>query len=190
MTTPRSLEDQRREFASRRLLAMPLAGTIAWTVAGVAGALLSPVQATWTLFIATGSIVYLGIFISRFTGEHFTARDRPKNTFDTLFFLTVGMSLLVYAIAIPFFMVDYTSLPLTVGVLAGLMWLPVTWIIEHWVGVFHAVARTLLVTAAWFLFPAQRFTVIPVVVVAVYVVTIVALEQRWRGLRERTPRVA
>ena len=183
MSTSRSLEAQRREFASRRLLAMPLAGTIAWIAAGVAGALLPPVQATWALFIATGSIVYLGIFLSRFTGEHFTSRTRPKNTFDTLFFLTVGMSLMVYAIAIPFFMVDYTSLPLTVGVLAGLMWLPMTWIIEHWVGIFHTVARTLLVTAAWFLFPTQRFTVIPAVIVAVYAVSIIALEQRWRVVR-------
>ncbi len=183
MSTERSLDEQRREFASRRLLAMPLAGTIAWAVAGMAGVVLSPVGATWTLFIATGSIVYLGIFLSRFTGEHFTDRTRPKNSFDTLFFLTVGMSLLVYAIAIPFFMVDYMSLPLTVGILAGLMWLPMSWIIQHWVGVFHAVARTVLVTAAWFLFPTQRFTVIPAVVVAVYAVTLVALDRRWRAVR-------
>jgi len=47
---------------------------------------------------------------------------------------------------------------------------------------FHAVKRTLLVTACWYLFPTQRFTVIPAVIVAVYAVTIVALEQRWRAL--------
>lgn len=182
MTTERSLDDQRREFAARRFLAMPLAGTIAWIVAGIAGALLPPVQATWALFIATGSIVYLGLVLSRFTGENFTSRTRPKNTFDTLFLFTVGMSLLVYAIAIPFFMLDYTSLPLTVGILAGLMWMPLSWIIRHGVGLFHAITRTVLVTAAWFLFPTQRFTVIPAVIVAVYVVTIVILERRWRAL--------
>lgn len=136
MTTERSLDDQRREFAARRFLAMPLAGTIAWIVAGIAGALLPPVQATWALFIATGSIVYLGLVLSRFTGENFTSRTRPKNTFDRLFLYTVGMSLLVYAIAIPFFMLDYTSLPLTVGILAGLMWMPLSWIIRHGVGLF------------------------------------------------------
>jgi hypothetical protein len=182
MSTDRSLDVQRREFANRRFLAMPLAGTLAWIVVGVAGAVLPPVQATLALFIATGAIAYLGIFLSRFTGEHFTSKSRPKNTFDTLFFYTVGMSLLVYAIAIPFFRLDYTSLPLTVGILAGLMWMPMSWIIQHWVGLFHAIARTVLVTAAWLLFPEQRFTVIPAVIVAVYVVTIVTLEQRWRAL--------
>lgn len=40
----------------------------------------------------------------------------------------------------------------------------------------------LLVTAAWYLFPTQRFTVIPAVIVAVYAVTIVVLERRWRTL--------
>ncbi|MDX2183708.1 MAG: hypothetical protein SFW08_06985 [Gemmatimonadaceae bacterium] len=97
MTDERSLDEQRNEFASRRLLAMPLAGTIAWTAAGIAGLVLPPVQATWALFIATGTIVYLGLLLSRFTGEHFADRRRPKNTFDQLFFLTVGMSLLVTA---------------------------------------------------------------------------------------------
>ncbi len=188
MTDERSLDEQRNEFASRRLLAMPLAGTIAWTAAGIAGLVLPPVQATWALFIATGTIVYLGLLLSRFTGEHFADRRRPKNTFDQLFFLTVGMSLLVYAIAIPFFMVDYTSLPLTVGILAGLMWLPTSWIIQHWIGLFHAIARTVLVTAAWFAYPTQRFVVIPAVIVGVYAVTIVVLERRWRArLGTRVP---
>jgi hypothetical protein len=180
--TARSLDAQRREFASRRFLAMPLAGTIAWTAAGVAGAALPPVGASWALFIATGSTVYLGLFLSRFTGERFTDRNRPKNTFDTLFFTTVAMSLMVYAIAIPFFLHDYTSLPLTVGILAGLMWLPLSWILEHWVGIFHTVSRTLLVTAAWYLFPTHRFTVIPAVIVAIYAVTMLVLERRWRAL--------
>ncbi|WP_216859035.1 DUF7010 family protein [Hymenobacter citatus] len=122
MTTPSSsLEQQRAQFAARRLLAMPLAGTLAWAVVGVAGLTLSPTQLVWVLFLSTGSIVYLGMFFSRFTGEHFLNRTNPKNEFDTLFFSAMAMSLLVYAIAIPFFQADYTSLPLTVGILTGLM---------------------------------------------------------------------
>ena len=92
----------------------------------------------------------------------------------------------VPAIAIPFFRVDYTSLPLTVGILAGLMWVPLSWIIQHWVGIFHAVARTVLVTAAWYLAPHHRFVVIPAVIVGVYGVTIVILEQRWRAVSRST----
>ena len=124
------------------LTTMPLAGTIAWSLVAVAGATLPLGLAVWALFILTGSIAYLGIVLSRFTGEDLTAKDRPKNSFDRLFFLTVFQALLVYSIAIPFFLQDATSLPMTVGILSGLMWAPLSWVIEHWIGLFHAIFRT------------------------------------------------
>jgi hypothetical protein len=181
-TAPRTLDEQRREFASRRGIAMPLAGMVAWGVVGVAGTFLPPAPEVWVLFGATGSIVFLGIFFSRFTGENFLDKQRPKNVIDTLFLHTVAMALLVYAIAIPFFQADYTSLPLSVGVLSGLMWVPFSWIIGHWVGTFHTLARTALVTAVWYVFPHTRFIVVPAVIVAVYAVTIIVLEVRWRRI--------
>ncbi|MEP7354250.1 MAG: hypothetical protein ABI824_13565 [Acidobacteriota bacterium] len=176
----RSLEEQRREFASRPLLAMPIAGAIAWSVVGCGGMLLPSRAAAMVLFVATGMTLYLGMFISRFTGENFLDRSRPKNAFDALFFFTVGQSLLTYAIAIPFFMVDHTSLPLTVGILTGTMWLPMAWILQHWVGLFHGLTRTSLVVTAWYVFPAHRFVVIPAVIVAVYLVSIAVLARRAR----------
>ena len=179
----RSLDEQKLEFARRRGLAMPLAGLIAWSLVGIGGLVLPKIVEVWLLFGATGAIVYLGMFLSRFTGEHFLDPNRPKNAFDALFLRTVGMSLLVYAIAIPFFLVDYTSLPLTVGILSGLMWLPLSWMIDHWVGTFHAVTRTLLVSAAWYLLPHARFVAVPFVIVALYAVTITILEQHWRTLQ-------
>lgn len=124
--TERTLEVQRREFAARRFLAMPLAGTVAWLVVAVGG-VLAPRAAWLVLFIATGSIAYLGIGFSKLTGEDFLDKTRPKNAFDSLFFHTVAMSLLVYGIAIPFFMIEPSSLPLSVGILSGLMWLPISW---------------------------------------------------------------
>lgn len=183
LNVPRSLDDQRREFAQRRGLAMPLAGAVAWTIVGVAGAFLSPILEVWLLFAAVGSIAGLGIYISRFTGENFLDKQRPKNAFDGLFFRTVAEALLVFAIAIPFFRENYTSLPLSVGILSGLMWLPFSWIIQHWIGTFHTLARTALVTASWYFFPNQRFIAVPAVIVAVYAVTIVVLEARWRSVR-------
>jgi hypothetical protein len=77
-----------------------------------------------------------------------------------------------------------------VGILAGLMWLPLSWIIDHWVGTFHTLARTAGVTAAWYLFPGARFVAIPLVIVAVYAVTIVVLEARWRTLRSESSSAA
>ncbi len=176
----RSLDEQRAEFANRPLIATPIAGMIAWTIVGVAGYLLPTRQAALVLFIATGMIVYLGMFISRFTGENFMDRSKPMNSFDVLFLYTCGMSFLVFAIAIPFFLENRSSLPMAVGVLTGLMWVPISWIIRHWIGVVHAVVRTVAVVAAWYVWPAQRFVVIPAVIVALYAAAIWVLLNRPR----------
>ena len=174
----RTLEEQKEEFKRSKLLATPIAGLIAWLVVGLGGLFLSLLWKVWILFIATGSIVYLGMFISKFTGENFLDKTKPKNTFDTLFFLTVAQALLVYSIAIPFFLVDYSSLPLTVGILTGLMWLPLTWIIDHWVGIFHAITRTIIVLILWYLLPQYRFVAIPFAIVLIYTLTIAILMSR------------
>jgi hypothetical protein len=186
MPPERSLEEQRAEFASRRLIAMPIAGTIAWALVGVAGLFLSPWRASMALFVATGSILYLGMAISKLTGENMLDRSRPKNVFDRLFFYGVIQALLVYAIAIPFFLKDHTSLPLTVGILTGLMWMPLSWIIDHWAGLFHSIGRTVIVLMVWLAFPQRRFVAVPFAIVGIYLITIVVLELRWRGVRSMT----
>ena len=120
----RTLDEQRLEFSKRKFLATPLAGLIAWLIVGIAGLTLPYAITVWVLFVATGSIFYLALLISKFTGENFLDKNKPKNEFDKLFHFTVAQVVLVYSIAIPFFLIDYTSLPLTVGILTGLMWLP------------------------------------------------------------------
>jgi len=181
----RTLDAQLEEFRSRRLIAFPLAGAIAWAIVGTAGLFLKGFAIEMLLFAATGSIVYLGLGLSRLTGEHAASRGQAKNAFDSLFFLAVGSALLAYGIAIPFYMTEPTSLPLGVGVLTGLMWLPTSWLMQHWVGVFHGVARTAGCVALWYLFPEHRFVAIPFLIVAVYAVTIVLLDQRWRARARR-----
>ncbi len=181
MSQELSLDQQLHQFQRRRFLAMPLAGTIAWAVIAMVCAFVSsPIVKVYTVFIATGLIAYLGMFISRYTGENFLDKTRPKNFFDRVFLATVGMSALVYAIAIPFFLVDYTTLVMTVGVLTGIMWLPLTVIVKHWVFLFHALTRTFGVVALWYAFPDYRFTAIPLFIIIIYVITIVVLERRWR----------
>lgn len=176
----KTLEEQKTEFKRRKLIAMPIAGTLAWLAVGVSSLYLSPEHTVWVLFIATGSIVYLGMFISKLTGESMMDRKKPKNVFDNLFFLTVAQAIAVYSIALPFFMTDYTSLPLSVGILTGLMWFPLSWIIDHWIGVFHALFRILIIIALWYIFPEYRFTTIPFSIVALYLFTIVVLMRRYR----------
>lgn len=174
----RTLEQQRIEFSNQKFLATPLAGLIIWTLIGVIGIFFSDFIAVWSIFIGTGSIVYLGLFLSKFTGENFLDKRKPKNEFDTLFLFTAGQAILVYSIAIPFFLVEYSSLPMTVGILTGLMWLPFSWIIKHWVGIFHTFTRIITVLALWYLLPEYRFIAIPFAIVLIYSITLIILKNR------------
>lgn len=174
----RTLEQQRIEFSNRKFIATPLAGLIAWLITGISGLAFPDRITVWVLFITTGSIAYLALFISKFTGEHFLDKKKPKNVFDKLFFFTVAQAVLIYAIAIPFFILDYSSLPLTVGILTGAMWLPFSWIIKHWVGIFHALVRTAIVLILWYVLPEYRFETIPFAIVGIYIVTLLILKNR------------
>lgn len=182
-TPARSLEIQREEFRRRRFMAMPLAGTLIWAAIGIGSLFVGPFGKNMLIYIGTGCIVYLGMFLSTLTGENMMAKNKPKNVFDNLFLLGALMAILVYAIAIPFALVEPTSLPMTVGILTGLMWVPFGWIIQHWIGLAHTLVRTGLLVIAWYLFPAERYVLIPALIVAVYLVTIVILERNWRALR-------
>jgi hypothetical protein len=68
--------------------------------------------------------------------------------------------------------------PATVGILTGTMWLPFSWIIKHWVGIFHALIRTIIVLLLWYLFPEHRFVSIPFAIICIYLVTIFILRNR------------
>ncbi len=173
-----SLEWQRKEFAGRIFLATPLAGLIAWLLVGISGLLFPDRVTVWVLFIATGSIVYLALLLSKLTGEDFLDKKKPKNEFDGLFLFTIGQAVLVYSIAIPFFLEDYTSLPLSVGILTGTMWLPFSWIIKHWAGIFHAVCRTATILLLWYVLPEYRFVAIPFAIVIIYIITIIILSKK------------
>jgi hypothetical protein len=179
-----SLDQQLAEFRQRRFLAMPLAGILVWSVLILTGALLSPKAQVLAVFIGTGSIVYLAMFLAKLTGEQLKFKSNKKrNFFDTLFLSAVAMSFFCYALAIPFFLENYRSLPFAVAILTGLMWLPLSVLIQHWVGVFHAVVRTILCTLAWIMYPEHSFVLQPLIVVAMYVVSIVALELRWKRMQ-------
>ena len=177
MPTDRTLNELRAEFGRSRFLAMPIAGAVAWSAAGVFGAFLPEGPASIALFVCMPMVFPLGIFFARFTGEDLFG-TKSQNELDGLFMLSLLMSSLVWGIAIPFWMIEPSSLPLSAGILAGLMWVPFSWILKHWVGLFHGITRTVMVVMAWFFFPDHRFVAIPAVIVIVYLISIAVLATR------------
>ena len=177
------LEQQREDFKKNRFIAMPLAGTVVWALLGISAPFVSELTITWLLYIGTGAIFYLGAGLSYLTGERFFAKKAAKNSFARLFFVGMIMSLMVFAIALPVAAIDHTTVPLSIGILAGLMWMPLSWAIEHWIGYFHTLTRTVGIVAAWYLFPDARVEAISAVIVAVYIVSLITLERRFQSIK-------
>lgn len=184
-----TLDQQLQAFRARRFLAMPLAGTLAWALIALAGQVLDARWHLLTTYLLTGCIDYLGMGLSKLTGEDFMAKENRGNAFSVLFMLSMGQALLAFAIAIPFAMVKPQSAVFTVGMLAGFMWLPMSGLIGHWIGAAHAIGRTLMILAAWIWVPDQGMVWVPAIVLAWYALTIAVLERRWH-LRQQTAAAA
>ena len=176
-----TLEQQRELFKQRRFLAMPLAGMLVWALIGMMAPFVSELAQVYSVWLGCGSIFYLAIALAKLTGEDFFGKHRAKNTFDRLFLLAVTMCLMMFPIAMIYSTQNSSSVPLTVGIIAGLMWLPFSWIIEHWIGYFHAIARTVGVLIVWLAFPEHRFEAIALVIVLIYALTVYVLERRYRA---------
>ncbi len=59
MSSEPTLRELRAEFGNSRFTAMPIAGAIAWAVAGILGTQLREGPASIALFICTGMVIYL-----------------------------------------------------------------------------------------------------------------------------------
>ena len=56
---------------------------------------------------------------------------------------------------------------------------------RHWIGIAHAVIRTVAIVLAWYFFPAYRIAAVSAVIVVICCFSIVVLELRWRKLSQR-----
>ncbi len=183
MDMAKSLEQYREEYKQKKLITMPIAGAIVWLLLGITALVVPAKNMVLPVYIGTGCIFYLALFISRFTGEKLLVKKDQRNPFDTLFLYTLGMSWCAFAVAIPFGLENYTAVPMAIGIVSGLMWLPISWSLEHNVGIIHTLLRTVLIVIAWYLFPEQRFIVIPFVIVFVYAISLYQLLSRYQQVK-------
>ncbi|MCZ2860859.1 CPBP family intramembrane metalloprotease [Blastococcus sp. VKM Ac-2987] len=158
------VEALRADFARHagRSLALPLAGAFVWAVVGIVTLFLPASTATLVLPFATGAIFPLGMVIAQRLGERLL--DNPS-VLAGLTGRCVIMVNLLWAVHLTVFALAPSHLPLTLGIGLGLHWVAFGWIIGHPLGLVHAIARTLSVTAAWWLVPDHRISAVAAAVV-------------------------
>jgi len=171
------LEEYRADFgrASNRSMSMPIAGLLAWTCVGVLGCFLAYKLSLVALFICTGMIFPVSVGIGKMRGEEVLP---SKNPLAKLMGLSAMMVNLLWAVHIPLFLYAPQFVPLSLGISVGIHWVIYSWIIQHSLGIIHAVARTVLILAAWSFFEEQRLLAVSVVVVFMYIFTLYKMGSR------------
>ena len=80
---------------------------------------------------------------------------------------------LLWAVHVPLMMKAPQFVPLSVGIGLGLHWIIYSWIVQHPVGLIHAISRTLACVVVWLSLPAEYLlTGISGAIVICYVVSI------------------
>lgn len=82
--------------------------------------------------------------------------------------LSVLMVNLLWAVHFPLAFHAPEFVPLSVGISFGLHWIIYSWIINHPLGIIHAILRTLLVLIAWYAFPQYSTFAVSIAVVLAY----------------------
>ena len=172
-----TLEECRKDFehSAKRSLAMPIAGAIYWLALAIVSTQVSERLGLLILLFGSGTIFPIALLIAKITKEKVFS---PNNPLAKLMGVSVLMVNLLWALHIPLFLYAPEFLPLSVGIGLGLHWIVYSWIIQHPVGLIHAILRTVLVLLAWFIFPESRLFAIGISIVLVYCLSIWLMSTR------------
>lgn len=166
-----TLDGYRKEFEqfSNRSISMPVAGAIIWGLVGLLSTQFSANISIYILLFATGGIFPIALLIAKFRKENLVSSSNPL---AKLMGLCIIMVNLLWAVHIPLLFNAPEFVPLSLGVGLGLHWVVYSWIVNHPVGLIHAVLRSILIVAAWYLFPNNSILAISCVIVVTYLISI------------------
>jgi hypothetical protein len=165
-------ERHRNYIAAGGGRALPVAGAIYWIGLAIAGLYLN--DRLWCLlaFATSGLIFPLGLLLQRPT--HSSAMS--KSAFGMLLFAALFSMLCFWGVTIPLFYEAREFVPLSLGIGMSLHWPVIGWMYGRTVLFsLHTAVRTAAVIALWYLYPLDRFALIPLAIAAIYLLTALAI---------------
>jgi hypothetical protein len=148
---------------------MPIAGAIIWSFVALLSTQFDEKSAVYILLFATGGIFPIALVIAKIRHEDLVSSSNPLAKLMGLCILMVN---LLWAVHIPLLLNAPEFVPLSLGIGLGLHWVVYSWIINHPLGLIHAVLRSLLILVAWYLFPNNGIFAISSVIVLTYLISI------------------
>jgi len=161
-------------FRLRGGFPVALAGGVWWAAMALAGYRMhSHMQWILLTFYCSALIFPLAILFGRVFRINFMA---DRTVVSEVIFPAMGSMLLFWPMAITAFWVYPQLVPLILGVGMSIMWPVVGWSYGR-TALFtsHAVVRAVVCFVLWNWWPSTRFTVLPLAVSAIYLVTVVVL---------------
>jgi len=153
-------------------VALPVAGAIYWIVLSVAGLYLN--DRLWCLlaFASSGLIFPLGLLLQRPTRSSAV----NKTAFGMLLFAALFSMLCFWGVTIPLFYSAREFVPLSLGFGMSLHWPVIGWMYGRTILFsLHTAVRTVAIIALWYIYPDDRFTVLPAAIAAIYLATAIAI---------------
>lgn len=152
---------------------IPLAGAIYWAVLGVAGHVLD--LATWAnlAFFGSGAIFPLALVLAAIFRNNFM---KDKTSVGSVLLPAFISMLLFWAFIVAAAQEAPSLIPLILAVGMSIHWPVIGWSYGR-TSLFsaHAIARAIIPTAIWLLYPDERLTWLPLSVSAIYLATVVAM---------------
>jgi len=167
-----TLDQLRADFVRRRngCLSLPITGAIVWSLAAVASFHAPLARANLTLIVCYFLLIPVSIVIARMRGE--ATRGGAANPLLRLAALCRLMVSLLWAVHLPLLILAPTFFSLSLAIGYGLHWIVFSWTVGHPLGLVHALLRTALVSAAWWLLPEERVSAVALAVAITYLVSV------------------
>jgi hypothetical protein len=172
-----TFEEMRADFIIRRrgLLALPMTGTIVYSMAAILSLVVDPRLHNLMLTLCFWSILPIGALIGRMRGE--AMRSPANNPLFRLAAMARIMALSTWAIHIPVWIYAPSLFPITVGIGFALHWVIFSWTIGHPVGLIHLGMRIIFVLTAWHICPSNRVGAVSLGIALAYSISLAQLSR-------------
>ena len=167
---------------------IPLAGAVYWLgLAALGYRMFLPDQWTFIAFVLSGSIFPLALLFSRLLRINFM-RDRTAVS-DVMFPAFIAM-FLFWPMVIAAWWTNVQLVPLILAIGMSLHWPVIGWTYGRTaLYTAHAVVRAIVCFLIWWLLPDGRFTLLPLSVAVIYLLTVIAIFIDSRRLARVTSQV-
>lgn len=174
--TDLDLEKKNYFLATSGGISLQASGAIYWLTLGIAGFFLS--QNHWAIlgFITSGLIFPIGLLLSKPLKSNLML----KRPLSSLVMPAMTAMFLTWPMIITGYFSDVAVVPLFLAIGMSLHWPAIGWMYNSKSCMIHAIFRVAIVTGLWFTLPGYRFTIIPLTVSIIYLLTIFSVRNELR----------